>query len=685
MPEELYRGTADARASVAAFLGTVQARIRVAMLLGAVAAGLVAVAVLLIVGRAVSWPSSAIAATALTGGVLVAAFAAASAWRWSAPRDAARLVERRTSSLDNLLIAAEELLSRPRPVSRPLVDEVFRQAAARVEPLDAADVAPLRGPTLLALALLSSAAIVWWAPARPRLLVDQPRGIEAGVQTPNEGIASVVVHVTPPSYARMPATSMSDPPEVRLLEGSRVDVTVHAPGVSAIDLVSPDGRAARLTAADGRHTTSLVARETAFLLLRPESDSALGPRLLSLLVEPDERPAVRIREPARDLAFPQPDGRIPLQIEASDDVGLTEVELRYTHVTGTGETFTFTEGTLPLTIDRSDRARWTASGQLTLASFGMEVGDTLVYRAVAQDGKPGADPVASESFIVEIGPASGATSAGFALPEDRERQAISQQMVIVKTERLEAARATFDGEAFAEQARMLAVEQRMVRAEFVFMTGGEVQDEVEEAEHSHDLVEGRFENEGQVELLSAIREMSRAEAALNGAETRRALGFERAALAALQRAFDRRRYLLRTLPERTRIDPSRRLSGARADARSWKREPSRPEWPEAVERMAGLMRALAAGSREPQTTDVAQLAARLGSMAPADRDVQAAAVNLGRASSADEKAKAMRAAMRLLASRAAGLIAPAASMGVPGESVEGRFAAERLRDRGGRR
>ena len=96
----------------------------------------------------------------------------------------------------------------------------------------------------------------------------------------------------------------------------------------------------------------------------------------------------------------------------------------------------------------------------------------------------------------------------------------------------------------------------MVRAEFVFMTGGEVVDEVEEATASHELTEGRLENRGQSELVAAIREMSRAEARLNAADATAALVFERAALKALQRAFDRRRYLLRAHP-RARADRSR--------------------------------------------------------------------------------------------------------------------------------
>ena len=101
----------------------------------------------------------------------------------------------------------------------------------------------------------------------------------------------------------------------------------------------------------------------------------------------------------------------------------------------------------------------------------------------------------------------------------------------------------------------------MIRAEVVFLSGGEIQDELEEAEQSHELQEGRLENAGRAEMLKAINEMSRAEALLNGEDTARALVSERAALAALQRAFDRQRYFLRTMAERSRIDPARRLTG----------------------------------------------------------------------------------------------------------------------------
>ena len=213
----------------------------------------------------------------------------------------------------------------------------------------------------------------------------------------------------------------------------------------------------------------------------------------------------------------------------------------------------------------------------------------------------------SESFLIEIGKASGVASTGFALPDDRERQGLSQQMVIVKTERLHAQRSALTADAFAEQAKLLGIEQRMVRSEFVFMTGGEVEDEVEEAGAAHELTEGRLENRGQSELLAAVREMSRAEARLNAADTAAALTFERAALRALQRAFDRRRYLLRTTPERARIDLERRLHGDLSAARSSTREGREVSQDPVVNRARAAMASLA--GRDPSASLDATLAA----------------------------------------------------------------------------
>jgi hypothetical protein len=131
----------------------------------------------------------------------------------------------------------------------------------------------------------------------------------------------------------------------------------------------------------------------------------------------------------------------------------------------------------------------------------------------------------------------------------------------------------------------------MIRAEFVFMLGGEVEDEEVEAEQSSELQAGRLENRGQRDVRAATIAMSQAEKALSSADTTAALVAERAAVAALQRAFSRERYLLRALAQRSRLDPSRRLTGSLSGASGWRRTP--PAAPE--DRRAALLQDLLNG------------------------------------------------------------------------------------------
>jgi hypothetical protein len=225
---------------------------------------------------------------------------------------------------------------------------------------------------------------------------------------------------------------------------------------------------------------------------------------------------------------------------------------------------------------------------------------------------------------------------------------------------------------------MLAIEQRMVKAEFVFMTGGEVADEVEEATHAHELAEGRLENAAQVELLTAIREMSRAEAQLNAADTTKALEFERAALKALQRAFDRRRYLLRALPERARIDMTRRLTGDRVTARPSPRSAVDATADPAVAGARSVMQALA-GALAARDGLNAALAARVIAVDPTSEVLQRAVVGLSSAPDLDGRVAAAREAQKHLAEFVRARLPASASGRVVDDPLLGRLADESAR------
>jgi hypothetical protein len=589
------------------------------------------------------------AATRVGAIVVFIAMAVGVAWRswrrWTLEQ-VAGAIEARAGTLDNLVIAAEEILSgRAKAPHDVLTHDLYAAALARLERAQPVAVQPvMRFGVAASLAIVAVGALFAALPSAEQARNASVMIADAGDDTPRSP-GDLRVVITPPAYARQRPSASVNPTTITALEESAVRLEVMAPAGDVV-LHELDGREVAFTQEDGRASLQIVARSSRPLLVRQVDRSGMvADRLVHLRVERDERPAVAIREPAKDLMFPAGAGQIPVQIDAQDDVGLETLTLRYTRVSGSGETFAFDEGEWPLAIEREGTTSWRARAVFSLEELRLQDGDTLVYRAVARDGKPGADPASSETYLIEIGRLAGVASTGFALPDERDRQAISQQMLIIKTERLHADKAKLAPDVFAEQAQLLAVEQRMVKAEFVFMTGGEVEDEVEEATHAHELAEGRLENTGQAELLAAIREMSRAEARLNAAETAQALEFERAALKALQRAFDRRRYLLRTLPERARIDISRRLTGEMSAARSSSAVMS----PLSDEPYLATARALLAELGGATAGDNRTLiASRLLAFDPNSEDIQRAALALTSAADASGRSAAIQQAQRAL-------------------------------------
>ncbi len=308
-------------------------------------------------------------------------------------------------------------------------------------------------------------------------------------------------------------------------------------------------------------------------LNRRGGDATALRRLVPVTVIPDRAPTIRVEAPGKDLLLPDARPVIALAAGATDDFGLQSLELRYTKVSGSGEQFEFKEGTLPLAIARPSPREWKATAELALSRIGLEPGDAMIYRVVGRDERPGDAGVASsETFFIEVAGPGQVALAGFELPPDRERYALSQQMIVLKLERLRAREKGLDRSVLEQEVGNLAAEQRAVRANFVFLMGGQIEDEEAEAEHSHEIQEGRLENTARREIIAAIQEMGKVEAGLAAINTGAALPPARAAVEALQRAFGRNRYILRTLPVRSRVDPSRRLTGELSAASDWRRE-----------------------------------------------------------------------------------------------------------------
>ncbi len=183
-------------------------------------------------------------------------------------------------------------------------------------------------------------------------------------------------------------------------------------------------------------------------------------------------------------------------------------------------------------------------------------------------------------------------------------------MLIVKTDRLNQRRASLNDAEFAEAAQSLAVEQRMIRSEFVFMLGGEIEDEEVEAEQSVEIQAGRLVNRGQRDIRAATVAMSQAEKLLTGANTVEALKAERAAVEALQRAFARDRYILRALASRSQLDFTRRLTANAVDALGWRRQLADASENRVAIQLQSLVQGLGGVSTREQLEVLAELAVR---------------------------------------------------------------------------
>ena len=572
-PRELESGGAQ-DVFFASRLAAVARRIRTSDILHAVTAGAaVAVVVLLAAGASGARPRAALTLSALAALAVLAGLVMRRCRSWK-PAAAARLLERARPDSRNVIVTAEELLRTPGTTRAAVRARVVKDAVSSAREVAAAEAVPLRGPAILcAVALLAwvgaSLGLQQYAALARRDAAVQPGGDSVH---DDSGPPQVTATLTPPAYLGTKTQRLENPVRLEAIAGTRLRLTVAGQnrqwrvrlGPKPLEPV-PAGRTI---------VTEVTLRESGYLVVEDASRTVRADerRLIPVVVTPDRAPAILVEQPGKDLLLPDSSGTIQVSTTATDDFGLSSLEVRFTKVSGSGEQFEFEEGAIPLRLDRQSSRLWKGRAALALAGMQLQPGDSLVYRVVGADGRSGEAGVASsDTFFVEIAGPDQVSPAGFELPPDRERHALSQQMIVLKIQRLRAREQSMSRDAVVEAAAAIAAEQRSVRANFIFLTGGHVENEEEEAEHSHEIQEGRLAHSARREIGEAIQHMSRAEQALSAVDTAAALPPARAAVEALQRAFGRNRYFLRTLPVRSRINPARRLSGDLDEATSSRR------------------------------------------------------------------------------------------------------------------
>jgi hypothetical protein len=521
-----------------------------------------AAAGILLVAALLSTASLAPALSTSTKGMFATLVVAIGVWRAtqrSSRRDAAAAIERVCSACRNLVITTEELDRHPERASHRTRSRIVREADAVLAKVRPGEIAPLRPVVLpFAIAVLLFALAAAGTQDRVQRATAALRSL---ARAPAANAGEVRVVVQPPAYARLAASTQVNPTRIEALAASDIRFEL------------PPGW--RLRFGPASVSSAIVARESGYFAVEPPGGQ---PRLIPLSVQQDRAPSVRITAPGKDLLLPDGSRTIAIGLTASDDLGLRNLEVRYTKVSGSGEHFEFDEGTLAAALTKTSDRDWSAHAALALPSLRLGPGDALVYRGVARDGRPGeAGAATSDTYFIEIAGPGQIALEGVDMPPELDRYAMSQQMIVVKLERLRSRSEGMVPGAMAEETASIAAEQRTVRADFVFLLGGHVEDEEEEAAQSHEIQEGRLENTARRDINAAISQMTRVEQQLAALDVDAALPPARAAVESLQRAFGRSRYLLRSLASTSRLDPSRRLTGGLEDAGDWVRTVGEPD------------------------------------------------------------------------------------------------------------
>ena len=382
------------------------------------------------------------------------------------PAAVAEALEKRHPA-DNLVVTAEAL-----GPAHPWLPRVAAAAWSRVESAAPASARPAWMRAALAMGVMTAAAI---GPLPGAGVAARP-GSEAGADRPAAPprLALTVV-VTSPAYLGGEAVEYPDATAVDVVAGGQVMLrattaarAIHvsrdgapplvAPasdGLAVIELPSPSGRTRPVTAAG----------------------AAGGAHLVIVRVVADAAP-VRVTEPARDRRVATPVADLAVRLEASDDHALSDLLLRYTRVSGGGESLTFVDRDVPARRTRPAHGAWTAAAVVTLARSASRTATWWstagwpAYAARRGGGRVGGLHRRDRRVTRGIGGGRrrrrrrpGGATGDQSADGDRQDRATPREP-----------RALNDRRGLRE-AQAMAIEQRMVRAEFVFMTGGEVQDE----------------------------------------------------------------------------------------------------------------------------------------------------------------------------------------------------------------
>jgi hypothetical protein len=405
-----------------------------------------------------------------------------------APRRFALLAEERIPELENRLITAFDVsVGDPESlVARAFVADAERRLAG----IEVEGVSPLRlGTPLLALvtswavalafalAFPTAAREAWGRWIHPRDAYEQrwrevrANTLPAVAETPMPAFEEMRWRVAPPAYTGLGASDGRGDEPLQALAGSRVRLrsaffdrwdAVRAIRIGGGELPVHRDRGewwVEWTQAPGERGLALEA---------VAHGEAVSRRVVPVTVIADRAPDVELTAPAQDLVLASAHGRIAVRATAADDYGVGDFDLAWSRTRGSGESYKYVEGRWPFSSLR--RGGNGASGErvLELDAMQLEPGDVIHVRAVARDRNTVTGPgeSVSRTRVIRIARPEEMdqvnTDVGFPmeLPKD---PLLSQRMLLIRTERLNADRARIPAEQLRVRAADIAGDQGRLR------------------------------------------------------------------------------------------------------------------------------------------------------------------------------------------------------------------------------
>ena len=468
--------------------------------------------------------------------------------------------------------------------------------------LNAMAIARLRDPLLFT---LGAAALLWWFGT-----TTVARGNEGTTSSArnvfgtsnkaraNAPIGKWSIRVEPPAYTHLPAQQLGDVDGAKVLSGSRlvIDGTGDVPSSVALRALVDSATVARagiswpasLSAAPSSTGWSLTFTTTA-VPTELRVTRGIANRLLLIEGYGDSIPRVSLRTPAHDSVLRSPSGKLPLEATLHDDLALASGAFEMIISSGEGERFT--ARTVRVGAQRYAGAHdVTLRIALDLDSMKLGPGDIVHLRAVAHDAHPAANREwgSSETRSIRVARQAEYDSVSVepAPPPEVDKSLLSQRMLLVMTEKLEARRAKLTANVLADETSKLARDQTRLRlavGDAVFQRLGNESsaEHAEGDEKGIKIVDGKLvmppeqDMTGMLEegddspviginkpLLEAYNAMWDAGRALELGDRKVAIPHMRVALAAIERARAASRLYLRGKPPVVILDLAKiRLAG----------------------------------------------------------------------------------------------------------------------------